>query len=208
MDRLRHRHRQRPRDGDDRVRQRLRYEQGTVSQPVRLRPRRRRAATPLRPAGAADRGGRQARRLLPDGIRRSRDDARPRRTRLRVRAKGCTEHRGCRLHVAFHGCLQNADAVGDAFYGHAGYNEWAEANDIVVLYPQAAPVLRRLIGMPLEWPNPEGCWDWWGFTGADFATKSGAQISAVSAMIDRLSCTAAVSGSSAPGSSCAPASGG
>jgi poly(3-hydroxybutyrate) depolymerase len=122
--------------------------------------------------------------------------------------KGCSEHRGCRLHVAFHGCLQNADAVGDAFYRHAGYNEWAEANDIVVLYPQAAPVIRRLIGMPLEWPNPQGCWDWWGFTGENFATKSGAQISAVDAMIDRLAGNTAVSGSSAPGRSCAPAGGG
>jgi poly(3-hydroxybutyrate) depolymerase len=122
--------------------------------------------------------------------------------------KGCTEHRGCRLHVAFHGCQQNADAVGDAFYGHAGYNEWAEANDIVVLYPQAAAVTSRVLGIRVAWPNPQGCWDWWGFTGADFATKNGAQISAVNAMIDRLSRTAAVSGSSAPGSSCAPASGG
>lgn len=122
--------------------------------------------------------------------------------------KGCSEHHGCRLHVVFHGCLQNADAVGDAFYRHAGYNEWAEANDIVVVYPQAAPVIRRLIGIPLKWPNPQGCWDWWGFTGENFATKSGPQISAVDAMIDRLAGNTAVSGSSAPGRSCAPAGGG
>ena len=76
-------------------------------------------------------------------------------------------------------------------YRHAGYNEWAEANDIVVLYPQAVPVLRRLIGMPLEWPNRQGCWDWWGFTGEDFARKSGPQIRAVDAMTDRLAGKAA-----------------
>ena len=60
--------------------------------------------------------------------------------------KDCAEHRNCRLHVAFHGCQQNADTIGDAFYRHAGYNEWAEANDIVVLYPQAAAVTSRVAG--------------------------------------------------------------
>ena len=72
--------------------------------------------------------------------------------------KDCAEHQSCRLHVAFHGCLQNADTVGDAFYRHAGYNEWAEANDIVVLYPQAAAVTSRVAGIPVAWPNPQGCW--------------------------------------------------
>jgi hypothetical protein len=48
----------------------------------------------------------------------------------------------CRLHVAFHGCRQNADAQGgervhDDFVRDAGYNRWAGANRIVVLYPQA-----------------------------------------------------------------------
>ncbi|MBD0273302.1 MAG: hypothetical protein ICV73_15415, partial [Acetobacteraceae bacterium] len=48
---------------------------------------------------------------------------------------------GCRLHVAFHGCRQNVDArgadrVNDDFVRDAGYNRWAAANRIVVLYPQ------------------------------------------------------------------------
>jgi hypothetical protein len=122
--------------------------------------------------------------------------------------KGCAEHHGCRLHVAFHGCLQNADAVGDAFYRHAGYNEWAEANLIVVLYPQAAAVTERVAGVRLDWPNPQGCWDWWGFTGKNFARKDGPQIVAVDAMINRLVGKIAVNGLSEPGRSCAPASGG
>ena len=100
--------------------------------------------------------------------------------------KDCAEHQSCRLHVAFHGCLQNADTVGDAFYRHAGYNEWAEANDTVVLYPQAAAVTSRVAGIPVSWPNPQGCWDWWGFTGNDFARRSGRQIRAINSMIDRL----------------------
>jgi hypothetical protein len=41
----------------------------------------------------------------------------------------------CRLHVAFHGCRQYPELVGDDFYWDAGYNAWAEANRIVILYP-------------------------------------------------------------------------
>ncbi len=99
---------------------------------------------------------------------------------------GCTGDKACRLHVAFHGCRQYTGAVGDAFVAKAGYNGWAAANDIIVLYPQAAPLRRRLLGIALPWPNPNGCWDWWGFTGRDYDVKSGAQIAAVWAMIERL----------------------
>jgi hypothetical protein len=34
--------------------------------------------------------------------------------------------------------------------------------------------------------NPEGCWDWWGYSGADYAVRSGVQIQAIAAMIERL----------------------
>ena len=115
--------------------------------------------------------------------------------------------RRCRLHVAFHGCQQNADTIGDAFIRGAGYNEWAEANRIVVLYPQAAALADRVAGVRLDWPNPRGCWDWWGFTGADFARKSGPQISAVDSMIDRLAGKTGIVGSLAAGGSCAQADG-
>jgi Poly(3-hydroxybutyrate) depolymerase len=93
---------------------------------------------------------------------------------------------GCRLHVAFHGCAQNAAAIGDAFYRHAGYNRWAEANRIVVLYPQTAAITRSVLGFTLPWPNPQACWDWWGFTADDYYTKAAPQIRAITAMIDRL----------------------
>jgi hypothetical protein len=50
------------------------------------------------------------------------------------------QSRACRLHVAFHGCRQSADAQGrervhDDFVRDAGYNHCAGANRIVVLYP-------------------------------------------------------------------------
>ena len=43
----------------------------------------------------------------------------------------------CRLHVSFHGCQQTLSLIGNAYAVHAGYNEWAEANNIIVLYPYA-----------------------------------------------------------------------
>jgi poly(3-hydroxybutyrate) depolymerase len=88
----------------------------------------------------------------------------------------------CRLHIAFHGCQQHQGVIADTFYTRSGYNEWAEANNIVILYPQAAPL--TTLGLP--WPNPAGCWDWWGYTGDDHHLKSGAQVAAVKAMIDRI----------------------
>ena len=100
--------------------------------------------------------------------------------------KACAAGATCRLHVALHGCQQYEGAIGDAFYAQAGYNRWAEANDIIVLYPQTAPKTTTLFGLELAWPNPLGCWDWWGYTGGDYATKTGGQIAAIKAMIDRL----------------------
>jgi poly(3-hydroxybutyrate) depolymerase len=83
------------------------------------------------------------------------------------------------VHVAFHGCQQSAEFIGDTFVRDAGYNEWAESNRLLVLYPQAAS--SKVAPM-----NPLGCWDWWGYTGANYATKSGAQITSVMAMVDAL----------------------
>jgi hypothetical protein len=88
---------------------------------------------------------------------------------------------GCRVHVAFHGCRQNARAVGESFVRDAGYNRWADTNRLIVLYPQAASSWS-----PFAY-NPRGCWDWWGYTDARYHTKEGAQIRAVKAMLDRLS---------------------
>jgi poly(3-hydroxybutyrate) depolymerase len=94
----------------------------------------------------------------------------------------------CRVHVAFHGCRQSAEAIGERFVREAGYNRWADANRLIVLYPQA--IGRDGWGMAgLRWSfvfNPRGCWDWWGYTGAQYATKAGPQVAAVKAMIDRL----------------------
>jgi poly(3-hydroxybutyrate) depolymerase len=96
--------------------------------------------------------------------------------------KSCTEGATCRLHVAFHGCLQYQEIIGNAFFARAGYNEWAESNNIIVLYPQTTA--KTYWGLP--WPNPAGCWDWWGYTNGNYDLRDGVQIQAVKAMIDRL----------------------
>jgi poly(3-hydroxybutyrate) depolymerase len=81
----------------------------------------------------------------------------------------------CRLHVVFHGCKQGASFVGDEFARRTGYLEAAEANRIVLLFPQIEPGFQPL--------NPYGCWDWWGYEGEGYATRNGAQLAAVRAMV-------------------------
>ena len=97
--------------------------------------------------------------------------------------KAC-DSESCRVHVVFHGCLQTTQAIGDRFYTSTGYNQVADANKIIVLYPQAEP-------SPVYPYNPKGCWDFWGYTSInpidpDFYRKSGTQMEAVKGMLDRL----------------------
>jgi len=106
----------------------------------------------------------------------------------------CRNGASCPLHVAFHGCNQEEAAVrrdcADTgacpalyFFRDAGYNEWAERHGIVILYPQATAW-----GAPGDGSrNPQGCWDWWGYSGRDYFRRSAPQITAVDRMIDCLS---------------------
>lgn len=89
----------------------------------------------------------------------------------------CAQGEACRLHVALHGCQMNPDFIQDKFVTLAGYNDWAETNRIIVLYPQSA----KLAG-----DNPYACWDWYGFTGASYMTKQGVQMKALSQMIEHI----------------------
>lgn len=89
----------------------------------------------------------------------------------------CTSTTGarCRLHVVFHGCRQGASFVGEDFMRRAGYLRVAQANDIILLFPQVKPTTTPL--------NPLGCWDWWGYEDEHYATQRGRQVQAVRAMI-------------------------
>jgi len=84
----------------------------------------------------------------------------------------CAAGEPCQLHISFHGCNQSAEAVGMAYVEQAGFNRYADSNHLVVLYPQA----RASKLMPM---NPQGCWDWWGYTNADYANRQGPQIQTV-----------------------------
>lgn len=83
----------------------------------------------------------------------------------------------CKVHVSLHGCRQGKSFMEDKYALHTGYNEVADLNDIIVIYPQAdaAPV----------W-NPNGCWDWWGYTGINYASNLADQMKAIKGMIDRV----------------------
>ncbi|NCP63319.1 MAG: polyhydroxybutyrate depolymerase [Paraglaciecola sp.] len=91
----------------------------------------------------------------------------------------CAKGESCQLHISFHGCQQNDQSVGRDYVEHNGLNNWADSNHMVVLYPQT----KNSTFLPL---NPQGCWDWWGYTDADYATRDGLQIKAVSQMARNL----------------------
>ena len=94
--------------------------------------------------------------------------------------ESCVSGASCRLHIALHGCKQSQEVVGEDYARLTEYNRWAEANDIVVLYPQAKSI-------PAPWwnwfgGNPNGCWDWWGYAGDDYLTQDAPQMAAIARM--------------------------
>lgn len=93
----------------------------------------------------------------------------------------CASGQSCRLHISFHGCNQSAQNkdVGMQYVQNTGLNRWADANQLVVLYPQTVSSML----MPF---NPQGCWDWWGYTDEHYATRKGAQIKSVAQMANNL----------------------
>lgn len=94
----------------------------------------------------------------------------------------CQQGQRCKLHIALHGCLQSEDLVGDSFYTQSGYNEWAESNQIVVLYPQVKVWMGNAFALDAQ-RNFQGCWDWWGYSGEHYADKHGKQIQAIASML-------------------------
>lgn len=87
----------------------------------------------------------------------------------------CSNNPGrCRLHLSFHGCRQSTEFIEQRFARDTGLNRWAVTNNIAIVYPQVT----RSAG------NPQGCWDWWGYTGQDYDQRSGKQVAAIAALID------------------------
>ena len=89
----------------------------------------------------------------------------------------CESVPGCRVHIVFHGCLQSrtTPGIGELFIERTGYLRYADANRIVLLYPQTNANTA-----------PNSCWDWWGYASSDHLSQAAPQLAAVRAMLNRL----------------------
>ncbi|WP_135080026.1 PHB depolymerase family esterase [Terasakiella sp. SH-1] len=102
----------------------------------------------------------------------------------------------CKLHVALHGCQQFPEwkfkgkigssysgqeiTFGDLFYKNI-YNDLAESNDIVMLYPQA-----HNIGTKEADKNPYGCWAFWAMFDNEtetYYTREGREMKMIANMV-------------------------
>lgn len=97
--------------------------------------------------------------------------------------KSCAQGKTCGLILAMHGCLQQASLIGDRWVKEAGINEWADTNQLVVVYPDT-------IASSAPGPtNPNACFDWWGYANQNdpnYALKSGLQMTVLYAMVQRV----------------------
>ena len=113
----------------------------------------------------------------------------------------CAAGETCKIHVALHGCMQNYATVGDKFVKNTGYTRWADTNHIVVLFPQTrVDNSSHATSASGSLANANGCWDWIGWYGSNFAQKAGTQAAAIKAIVDRLA-----SGSGSGGGTTLPA---
>lgn len=88
----------------------------------------------------------------------------------------CQQGAPCQLHLSFHGCRQDASQIGEAYVRKTGLNHYADSEQLVILYPQVEKSTF----------NPLGCWDWWGYSGANYLSKEGAQLKAVNQLVEAL----------------------
>jgi len=95
--------------------------------------------------------------------------------------QSCAQQQACRLVIALHGCQQSQQTIGTTFIRKSGINEWADGNNIIVLYPQTIASI-----VPA---NADGCWDWWGYTGPHYALKSAPQMRAIMAEVKQITAT-------------------
>lgn len=105
----------------------------------------------------------------------------------------------CKTHVALHGCQQFPEwkfkgKIGsqygaqevpfDSLFYKNIYNDLAESNDIVMLYPQA-----HNIGSADADPNPYGCWGFWALTDDEtqtYYTREGREMKMIANMVQAL----------------------
>jgi poly(3-hydroxybutyrate) depolymerase len=88
---------------------------------------------------------------------------------------GCANGEPCKVHIVIHGCEQSVIDIGDSYYAKTGYNEWGQANNIIMLYPQSSNCCHSL-----------SCWDFFGYTDSAFHTREGEQVKTVMNMLKKL----------------------
>eukprot|EP01084_Bolivina_argentea_P313049 542085_1 len=81
----------------------------------------------------------------------------------------------CELHMVLHGCGQGNEYLGNSYAINTGYNGWADTNNFVIFYPQCTT--NAALG------NPDGCWDFYAYTGNNFVFKNGEQMKSVNNMV-------------------------
>ncbi|MGZ5269632.1 MAG: extracellular catalytic domain type 2 short-chain-length polyhydroxyalkanoate depolymerase [Ramlibacter sp.] len=100
----------------------------------------------------------------------------------------CSGGAVCKLHVALHGCQQNYATIGDKFVKNTGYTRWADTNNIIVVFPQTqVDNTSHTTAASGSLANGNGCWDWIGWYGNNFAQKAGVQMAAIKKMVDQVS---------------------
>ncbi|MGB8265652.1 MAG: hypothetical protein WCE44_04985 [Candidatus Velthaea sp.] len=87
--------------------------------------------------------------------------------------QSCANGTACNLVVVFTGCLASQIEIGTLLMTDGNVDNWADTNNLVVLYPQLS------VGFG-------SCWDFYGYTGPNFAFQSGPQIQAVWNMVQAL----------------------
>jgi poly(3-hydroxybutyrate) depolymerase len=89
--------------------------------------------------------------------------------------KACAANRtSCALHLFLHGC-SNPFLMTHLEARALSVNRWAEANNIVVVFPHK------------ESGEAGSCWDGYGDSGPDYDTRSGPQMLAIKNMIEAIS---------------------
>jgi len=104
------------------------------------------------------------------------------------------------VHIVLHGCKQGYSYInyaygraatatqppyGDRYITTTGYNHIADSNNLIMLYPQATGDDDN------KAQNPDGCWDWWGYTSEnpdqpDYYSRDAVQIRAINNMLEQL----------------------
>jgi poly(3-hydroxybutyrate) depolymerase len=93
----------------------------------------------------------------------------------------------CKLHVSLHGCLQSHNNIGMTYINNTYYNNWADTNGIIILWPQALPDNNSHSTLDQgSLSNPNGCWDWVGWYGSNFDQIGGKQMVAIVAMVNQI----------------------